>query len=180
MKKLQFFKKIFKIYKPTEEIMYTTIDLLKKSMKASANDAKYEVLDLNNCNMFSPDDFFCAKQFLKNNAIVVGAWIQGKPAGYAAVVLKGGKGIYFKVKHADVYIDGVYVFEEFRRRGLASSLVNEVMRKAENMCNTEIICICVRPDNIPAKIMYQKMGFQTRRTVTFVKKWFMKFPYYSV
>lgn len=121
-----FIKKLFKVYKPIEELMYVSVEVLRERLKGKDNSQLvFELIDRTNCNQYAPEGFFSAGSFIQERAIIVGAKLNGCPAGYGVGVLKGGRGAYFKVKYSD---------------------------------------LC----------------FEAKRTVSFIKKWKFKIPYYGI
>lgn len=174
-------KKLFKVYKPTEELMYVPAEVLKERLRGKDNpQLTFEIIDRTNCNQYAPDEFFSAGSFIQERAIVIGATLNGCPAGYGVGVLKGGHGAYFKVKYSDLCFDGLYTFSEYRGKGVTHSIFNEILRRADSFETIEVVSLNVRPDNIVAKRMYENMGFETKKTVSFIKKWKIKIPYYGI
>lgn len=181
MLKSDVLKKLFAIYKPTEELMYVSKDvLIQRFIDAKVLDVQFEEITVENCADYRVLGFFSPKSYLQKNAIVVGARINGAPAAYGAGILKAGRGAYFKVENSDLCYDGIYTFEEFRGRGLATLILKEILHRAEESRSIKLVSLNVRPDNATAKKLYKKLGFETRRVVTFYKKWRIKIPYYRI
>lgn len=175
------FGKAFRVYKPTEELMYVNVDTLIERLSCKLNrKLTFVILDKSNSSQYSPEGFFSAGSFVQDRAIVVGVVINGQPAGYGVGVMKGGKGAYFKVKYSDICFDGIYTFPEYRGKGVAHSVFGELLRLAKEREDIRIASLNVRTDNFVAKKMYENLGFETKRTVTFLKKWRFKFPYYGI
>ena len=86
---------------------------------------------------------------LKNPiALYIGAFVEGKLAGYAGmqVILDEG------------YITNVAAAPEMRRRGIADSLMTALMTAAEER-KLSFVTLEVRESNTPAQNLYRKHGF---------------------
>ena len=56
-------------------------------------------------------------------------------------------------------VTNVAVLPEYRRRGVGSSLVAEMVKTAENL-NLELLTLEVRKSNVAAQRLYEKFGFE--------------------
>lgn len=66
-------------------------------------------------------------------------------------------GLELLVDHAD--ITGIAVLSEYRKKGLASYLLNTAIEKCREM-NLDNIFLEVRTSNLPAINLYEKLGFE--------------------
>lgn len=73
-----------------------------------------------------------------------GAFIDKKMVGF----------ILFNDVYGDIEICYIAVIEEYRRRHIASKLINEVLKLMKNMCSLD-----VRSKNIAAIALYKSLGF---------------------
>lgn len=73
-----------------------------------------------------------------------GAFLDGKMVGF----------ILFNDVYGDIEICYIAVIEEYRRRHIASKLINEALKSMKNMCSLD-----VRSKNIAAIALYKSLGF---------------------
>ena len=73
-----------------------------------------------------------------------GAFIDEKMVGF----------ILFNDVYGDIEICYIAVIEEYRRRHIASKLINEVLKLMKNICSLD-----VRSKNIAAIALYKSLGF---------------------
>ena len=66
-------------------------------------------------------------------------------------------GLELLVDHAD--ITGIAILSEYRKKGLASYLLNTAIEKCRKM-NLDNIFLEVRTSNLPAINLYKKLGFK--------------------
>lgn len=66
-------------------------------------------------------------------------------------------GLELLVDHAD--ITGIAILSEYRKKGLASYLLNTAIEKCREM-NLDNIFLEVRTSNLPAINLYKKLGFE--------------------
>lgn len=85
-----------------------------------------------------------AESIENENTILYIAELDGKTAGYMGVQIFSGEG----------YVTNVATLKEFRRRGVAKALINEVMKN-----EMEFLTLEVRQSNIPAISLYRSLGF---------------------
>jgi aminoglycoside 3-N-acetyltransferase I len=88
------------------------------------------------------------------------ALYQGKAAGYlsAARIPKGDP------RKAFIFVDELWVLEAYRRRGIATALMNEIHRIGVEIgaCGIRLI---TGIDNDPARSFYQVLGFSQQESV---------------
>jgi [ribosomal protein S18]-alanine N-acetyltransferase len=56
----------------------------------------------------------------------------------------------------EIQIIDIFVVEKYRRQGLGTQLIEELLREAQNY---KYIILEVRAGNIPARKLYEKLGF---------------------
>lgn len=91
------------------------------------------------------------RAFVENEfSHVTAASSDGKTVGYAGVIVVAGEG----------EITNVAVLPEYRRRGIARSLVNAIEKTAVEL-SAELLHLEVRESNIAARALYGSLGFAT-------------------
>ncbi|MGG1516896.1 GNAT family N-acetyltransferase [Paenibacillus oryzisoli] len=65
-----------------------------------------------------------------------------------------------KLKHKG-FIWGVYVTQNARKQGIGRRLMEEIIRQAKELPELMQICLSVTSSNLPAKRMYETLGFVT-------------------
>ena len=91
---------------------------------------------------------------------IVIAELDGKPVGYAGVVLQDAEG-EFELKDAwrrRGFITDMYVAPAGRRRGIGLALIAACERHVA-AAGIDWLQICVSPDNAPAIALYRRAGF---------------------
>ena len=86
---------------------------------------------------------------------IVGAFEGGKLIGTAGFFRRKNN----KERHKG-HVWGVYVRPEYRGKGFASTLMQEIIRRARDMEGVEQITL-VASANLPAQRLYTAMGFQS-------------------
>lgn len=64
-----------------------------------------------------------------------------------------------KTKHK-AYIRSMYVKPEYRRQGIGELLLNELITKAKDINDIEVLLLDVVTNNVPAKHLYLSFGFK--------------------
>jgi len=64
-----------------------------------------------------------------------------------------------KIEHNVCLIDGLYVLEEYRNRGIATSLLNEAINRCKKL-KAKYVDINVIDENEVAKYVYKKLDFK--------------------
>ncbi len=59
----------------------------------------------------------------------------------------------------ECYLDNIAVFPDCRNQGVASALLRELENEAKKR-NGEFLSLEVRPSNLPARSLYEKLGFR--------------------
>lgn len=90
------------------------------------------------------------------NAYVFGAFIDGRLIGMVTLMSE----VKLKMKHrANIY--AVYVTPCHRGKGIAKQLIEKAIHKAKELKEVEQLYLTVVSTNIPAKRLYQSLGFST-------------------
>ena len=88
------------------------------------------------------------------------AYAEGEPAGYAAIcrIPKIDARVGF------LFIDALHVLSQYRRRGVAQALLQRVDEQVSEL-RLHGIRLLTRPDNDPARSLYQHAGFEEFRPI---------------
>lgn len=169
-------------HKLMQEIMYVDVknfELYTKNLQK--DNIKIELITKENLEKFNPADnyFNLKKMYNGKGKFFFGVTINGNPAAFGGLIIKGNSSMYFKIK-SDAYFEGLYTFPEYRGMGIMPILMKEMVKIVSGMVNINRLSLCVRPNNIVAKKLYEKLGFKTERVVRFVKKCGMIIPHYTV
>lgn len=95
--------------------------------------------------------------------------VDGNVAGMIWGLLRGGKDNQYKVINSDFYLHHLYIFPEYRGKGLGGYMINAIYKEA-CMMGHEIKTVsgAVRTNNEPAIRSYKKVGCIMERKKTFV------------
>ena len=83
------------------------------------------------------------------NYIFLGFIVNKKLVGYGSVFIVSG----------EAYINNIAVLKDFRKQGIAKTIVNQLIDFCKNK-NCEFITLEVRESNSPAISLYKKLNFQ--------------------
>lgn len=86
----------------------------------------------------------------------IGAFIKEDLIGIATLVVETKK----KILHRATIV-AVYVHQDYRNAGIGKKIVTELIKKAKSMMRIEQIYLTVTASNLPAKQLYQSIGFET-------------------
>lgn len=168
-------KKIFKDLYLKEILMkcYNT-NLLIEDRKLSEN---IQIIKINESNYknFINEQYNIKKTIHLKNCFCYGLLIDSIPVSYACFVTKNGNAKLFKIK-ADLYIETLYTFTDFRGKGYIKILLNECLKKFEY----NYVHLCVNEKNTRAYELYKKIGFTEYKKVKLIKKSFIRFPRYII
>lgn len=99
----------------------------------------------------------CYKNILNNNKkILIGAVDNNEIIGFIYGYLKEEAGDF--VKENVALIDALYVLDEYRKKGIATKLIDEFYKWCKDK-NVKIVNIGVFIDNKEAYNLYKKLGF---------------------
>ena len=122
------------------------------------------------CFRIAPEDEYEAP-FPTNDqsdSFTIGAFKQNKLIGTASFKREGSNRL--KLRHKGLLFK-IYVDQEFRQKGIASSLIQEVINRAMLLRGIEQINLTVIPTNKYAKKLYEKFGFETFASEKKAVKW---------
>lgn len=89
------------------------------------------------------------KMLYDENIIILAYYINKTIVGYILIR---------KMANNTCLLDGLYVEEEYRNKGIGKSLLTEAISRIKNM-NVKYVDINVMYNNIIAKHIYEKLGF---------------------
>ena len=99
------------------------------------------------------EDYIVTNHFNKmlddENIIILGYYINKTIVGYILIR---------RTSNNTCLLDGLYVEEEYRNKGIGKSLLTEAISRIKNM-NVKYVDINVMYNNIIAKHIYEKLGF---------------------
>lgn len=102
-----------------------------------------------------PEEYWRARLTGGEDSFVLGAFREGQVIGTAAFSREGRR----KVRHKGT-ITGVYVSPACRGRGAARALLNALLDQARTLQGLEQVTLCVVTENLAARELYRKLGFQ--------------------
>lgn len=125
------------------------------------------------------------KRYLREQSQYVEGYLarckkSGKPAGFMWIMYPGGNEFQYRVRRVDAFIFDVYVFSEYRGRGLCGQMFQHVFELLRNNSKS-VAALGVRTDNQSAIQAYQKAGGvikSRRRYIQLCHRY--DIPYYSV
>jgi len=132
------------------ELYDTQVEYLKESKSQNLDDFSLK----KNSNTFLKK--FILKMIRSKNGLVLIAEFEKEIAGYLIIFIKKNIPIFKLEKLAE--ITDVYIKEEFRGTGISNKLRDEIL----NWCKIKkisSITLDMLPNNIHAKMIYEKWGF---------------------
>ena len=112
---------------------------------ANLNDVA-DILEIENTCFSTPwTEKSIAESIENENTVLYLALVDGEAAGYMGVQIFSGEG----------YVTNIATLPQFRRRGVARALMNEVLKN-----DMEFLTLEVRESNTPAVKLYESMGFK--------------------
>ena len=100
-----------------------------------------------------PTDAYLERLAGRDDFIALGAWIEGELAG----CLAGYELVKFEQQRSEIYIYDLAVRERFRRRGVATALI-EAVKPIARACGAWMIFVQADPVDGPAVALYDKLG----------------------
>ena len=88
-----------------------------------------------------------------------GLWSDsGEPLAYVWLMYRGGNLGWWRFRNIDAWITGVFVGENYRRRGCCEYMIHRVLNylNAEKKIDTAYLSVRIR--NTPARNAYKKLG----------------------
>lgn len=102
------------------------------------------------------------------DSFTLGAYYRSKLIGVASFKRDGENRM--KLRHKGILFK-VYVDTEYRQRGIAKKLVEEIISRSKKIDGLEQINLTVIPTNQYAKLLYEKLGFKTYASEEKAIKW---------
>lgn len=148
--------------------------LFEKITEANIDNCKNETFSVGRMKRYLKEQSQFVEGFLARNMNT------GTPAGFLWIMYPGGNEFQYRVRRVDAFLFDVYVFPEFRGKGLCGQLLYYVFdHLKENMKKT--VALGVRTDNNSAIRAYQKAGGiikSRRKYIQLCHRY--DIPYYSV
>jgi ribosomal protein S18 acetylase RimI-like enzyme len=92
--------------------------------------------------------------WIGRGAPLLGAWVDARLVGYA--MLERGP------RPASLGIVALSVLQNYRRRGLGEQLMRALLAEVRQAGEIDEVWLSVAPDNLPARALYEKLGFVDR------------------
>lgn len=117
-------------------------------------------LDNKSAELFEHQNFARIKAGIKKGIPYTGVLDKnGQPLAFGCTQTKGNRGDYFDIQECDVYLSNLYVFPEYRGRGIMKELIDFfVWQKGSYR-------LAVRSNNSAAIRCYTKYGFYKLKEV---------------
>lgn len=103
-----------------------------------------------------------------DDSFTIGAFLNENLAGIVSFARDGND--REKLRHKGILFR-MYVLPEYRGRGIAKVLIENVIKKAKLLDNMEQINLTVVTNNLNAKNIYSKFGFETFSSEKHAFKW---------
>jgi ribosomal protein S18 acetylase RimI-like enzyme len=104
----------------------------------------------------------------KEDSFTLGAFIENELVGIVSFTRDGND--REKLRHKGILFR-MYVFKNFRGLGIAKKLIQELIYRAIEIKDIEQINLTVISNNVNAKVLYEKFGFQTFGSENNAIKW---------
>jgi RimJ/RimL family protein N-acetyltransferase len=108
----------------------------------------------------------------RNDSFTLGAYVENILAGVVSFVRDGED--REKLRHKGI-LSTMYVSNEFRGYGIAKELLKELIKRVKAIPDIEQINVIVITDNLIAKKLYEKFGFERYGTEQNSIKWGNKY-----
>ena len=146
-----------------EEILSGDIGLYKIFLETALKSDKENLLITPRDNSVAP---FPTKD--RNDSFTLGAYAENTLAGIVSFARDGDD--REKLRHKGT-ISTMYVSKEFRDRGIAKQLLEELIKRVKTISDIEQINLIVIADNSRAKKLYESFGFEKYGTEVNSIKW---------
>jgi len=146
-----------------KEILSNQIDLYKMFLATGLQDDEESLLITTKDNLNAP---FPTKN--RNDSFTLGAYVKNVLAGVASFARDGED--REKLRHKGM-LSTMYVLKEFRGHGIAGKLLQEIIKRVKTISDIEQINLVVLTDNLTAKRLYEKFGFEKYGTEKNSIKW---------
>ncbi|MCM1101488.1 MAG: GNAT family N-acetyltransferase [Clostridium sp.] len=122
-------------------------------------DLTYCPIDQENIAAFCKQDFIHASVLA--NGRYIGVLHGGVPVAFLGIVLKGEKAAFFHVKRSDICFHNLFVFPEWRGKGVMGNAMSHCICEYFPKDRDEMrVSLYVRRDNESAIRCYTKLGFR--------------------
>lgn len=146
-----------------KEIVSAQIEEYKMFLAIGLRDDGENLIITPNDNINAP---FPTKD--RNDSFTIGAYAKNTLAGVASFARDGEE--KEKLRHKGL-LSTMYVSKEFRGRGIAKQLLGEIIKRVKAVPDIEQINLIVVRDNVKAKRLYEKFGFEKFGTEQNSIKW---------
>lgn len=146
-----------------KEILSTQIAEYKTFLSAALQNDAETLLITPRDNLNAP---FPTKD--RNDNFTLGAYAENILVGIASFVREGED--REKLRHKGI-LSTMYVSKEFRGYGIASHILEEIIKRVKAISDIEQINLIVLSDNAGAKQLYEKFGFEKYGTEQHSIKW---------
>ena len=176
-----FGKRVFSIY--NHNIM--SLNICDHKSKSSL-EYKYRKVALSDIDILKRGDFSLANMlpYLKKERNYATGLLFSEvktdcPVGYIWIIRRGGNDMTYRVRETDGLISCVCVFEEYRGRGIAGIMIDDIVKILKED-NCKEVKLGVRSDNYSAIKAYEKAGFCKVDSKCFIRILRKNIPYYKV
>lgn len=104
----------------------------------------------------------------RNDSFTIGAYAKNTLAGVASFARDGED--KEKLRHKGL-LSTMYVSKQFRGHGIAKQMLEEIIKRVKAVPGIEQINLIVLSDNVTAKRLYEKFGFEKYGTELNSIKW---------
>ena len=146
-----------------KEILSTQIEQYKMFLAIGLRSDEETLLITPKDNLNAP---FPTKD--RNDSFTLGAYAKNVLAGVASFARDGED--REKLRHKGILFT-MYVSKEFRGHGIAGQLLEEIIKRVKTISDIEQINLTVITDNLRAKQLYEKFGFEKFGTEQNSIKW---------
>lgn len=160
--------------------------MAKKSFKIDGMQLQKKIITVDNVSLLKNSGFSIEimKKYLQKQADKVKGFYfynvsSDEIVGYLFFMVQGGNEIQYKVRTTDIFIFDVYVFEQFRGKGIAGYMISSILNDIEQY-EKKKICLAVRIENESAIRAYKKMAFEVIDCKKFIRVCKINIPYHKV
>jgi ribosomal protein S18 acetylase RimI-like enzyme len=146
-----------------KEILSSQIEQYKMFLATALQNGEENLLITLKDNLNAP---FPTKD--RKDSFTLGAYAKNGLAGVASFTRDGED--REKLRHKGM-VSTMYVAKDFRGRGIARQLLEEIIRRVKALSDIEQINLIVVSDNLRAKRLYEKLGFEKFGTEKNSIKW---------
>ena len=144
-----------------KEILSTQIEQYKMFLAMGSDEETLLITPRDNLNAPFPTKD-------RNDSFTLGAYANNALAGVASFARDGED--REKLRHKGILFT-MYVSKEFRGHGIATQLLEEIIKRVKTISDIEQINLIVLTDNLRAKQLYEKFAFKKYGTEQNSIKW---------